>query len=326
MAKTKILGFTAGQILIVALLLVAGIWFAGGTLPFSITGQQAQVPIAQQVPTELIGTCEQSANVAVTYSVYDSIKNGTSLNSDYNVIVYEDGVYKTMVNAGTAFNVRNSTTLTLYLVDDDATHEVYGFIDSVKVGCSPLTLQSFRGMQDGSLSTIVYNSDDLTANTGAAPEALAVGADATGRLRIKEATVDGYWSTTEGGQKFLITADLNKVVFNDFEVTSVSEGSFAKVSTPAGHTSQDATNNQLSISYEITSDVLRNYGIANVYYRAKALGTTAEPYYDSNLLFRIADKELYQNTSDGKFYIDYYNVVSNADLGETNATDVHHFS
>lgn len=335
MAKTKKYGpFTGMQWIIVAIIGIALISISGGgnilgfEIPeFNITGTQqpVEVPPAQQVPSELIGTCEQSTAINVTYSIFDSIKNGTSLNTDYNIVYYENGVYKGTTSAGSTITAASGSTLTMYLTDSDATHDVYGFVDSVQVGCVPLTLQSTRGMQDGTLSLIVYQSDDVTANTAGAPETLGAGATAQGRLRIKENTDDAYWSTTEGGQKFLIVADINKNAFSNFEVQSVSNGSAVQSTVPVAHTSTDSTNNQLAVAYEVTSDALRDYGIVDVWFRAEALGSI-NPGTDSNIFFTIFDKEMYQNTVNGSWVIDYANAVTNADIGETNATDTYHIA
>jgi hypothetical protein len=174
-------------------------------------------------------------------------------------------------------------------------------------------------MQDASLEVTLFKADDISTNTAGSASTIGTGEPVTGRIRIKANTVDGYWSTTEGGQKFLLTMDLNKVSFTDVVLTSVSNGSAARVATPTGHTSGDTTNNQLSISHEITSDALRNYGFVDVYFRADTV-STINPGVDSNITLKIADKEMYQNSNTGIFMIDYYNAVSNADLGESNVT------
>ena len=310
----------------IALFVVAPMLGISTGLPmFSIAGTGQTVP-PQAVPSTPV-SCDSTTTPAVTFTVLDSIKNGTNLTSDYNQYVYVNGFLYSSGAAGTAIAANPNDALTVYFIDADATHDVYGFIETLTVPCQEVvTVNTTRGMQDGSLTTTVYQSDDVTQNTAGAPEAIGAGGTAEGRIRIKEATDDGYWSTNETGQKFLLTTDVNKAIFSDFEITSTSPAvSFVEVSTPSSHTSSDPTNYQLTVSYELEGSLLKDLGLIDIYFRAPALGSV-NPTNDANLLFTIMDKELYLNTNTGVWVVDYYNAVTNADVGETNATDVYHIS
>ena len=325
MAKGKIMGMPIWAALVIAVLAVVVLApTLGIKLPaFAVsgTGTPATPPA---IPANVQETCEGSTGIGVTYTAYDALNPGSAL-TDYNVTYFVNGVLGGVTATGTQFTVASDSVLTLYLQDSSG-HDVYSYIDTVHVGCKPLVLQAAKGMQDGSLTLTVYQSDDITANSEGAPETLGSGADALGRMRVKEATNDAFWSTTEGGQKFLVIADLNSQAFSTFEVTSATPSTaVAKVAVPSGHSSLDTTNCLLSVAYEVTSDNLRDYGVVDVAFRAPAM-SGINPGTDSNINITVSDKELYLNTLTGQYMLDYRNAVTNADLGETDATDEYHIA
>jgi len=314
---------------IIALLLVALLAQSGViTLPaFSVSNGQL-ITQPQEQDLSVVQTCEGSASLTLTYNIFDETAGNqtTSLNSDYNVVYYENGVYKGMVAAGTAISTVPNATLTLYAIDGDATHDVYGFSDVVQMGCGSQTQASIRGMQDSALTVVMYDMSTgiAVANTAAATTTLGAGEGIDAQWYLKASTAQARYGTTEGGAKALIVLDYNSLVFKQPEIMSVEGGTAVRDVVPNGHiaTSVTGSSANASVAYIVTTENLANLNSIKVNWRAEALtGTTNASTADGNVGITVYDSEMYQNDA-GAWVVGFRNADDGTDLGETNQTDV----
>lgn len=286
-------------------------------------------PVAPPVQGCLADTDGKSLN----FLVLDEINPGTDLTNDYNAIVYRvSGGTETVLSNAPATTqltkVACGDQLKIVFTDADSTHDVAGFIETYSVGNEETqVVQVAKGRQDTALSTVVYQSDYITANNGGSPQAYAAAADMKGRLDITASTSGGAWSTAQDGAKLLLVFDYNVITTSKVEVTNVSNGSYNNgAGVPSGHSSTSVvSSSRASDATEITSNVLKDGDELEIKFTASAL-PTYDPNTDSNIGITIYDKELVKNTDTGVWEIVYRNQVSNADVGETNVTDIFHVS
>jgi hypothetical protein len=294
---------------------------------FSVAnGQLTTQPQAQDPST--VQTCEGSASLSLTYNIFDETPGNqtTSLNSDYNVVYYENGQYKGMVAAGTAITTVPNATLTLYAIDNDATHDVYGFSDVVTMGCASQTKAAVKGMQDSALTVAMYDisAGTDTENTATAVTALGAGEGIDAKWFVKASTSQARYGTTEGGAKALFVVDYNSLVYKQPIVTSVDGGTASIDVVPNGHVATAVTDNaNTSVAYVITTNNLANLQNIQVYWQAEALTGSTNP--DSNVGVTLYDSEMYQNDA-GQWVVDFRDADSAADLGEANQTDLFYTS
>lgn len=315
------------NVLIGILVLAVIVLFASGMGLVNLTGfsvangQLTQQPLPQAPP---VNTCEGSANLSLVYNIFDETVGNetTSLNSDYNLVYYENGVYKGMAQAGSTLTFAPNATVTLYAIDDDSTHDVYSFSDVVQMECSSKVAAVNRGMQDSALTVAMYDVSTgiETANTATAVTTLGAGEGIDAQFYAKASTAQARYGTTQEGAKALFVVDYNSLVYKQPKINSVEGGSYAIDVVPNGHISTSVTANaNASVAYVITTNNLANLNSIKINWGAEALTASTNP--DSNVGVTVYDSEMYQSAA-GPWVVGFRNADTAADLGEANQTDI----
>lgn len=335
MAKQKISGamWIVIILLIVAVLFGAGILqYGAGGISFSLAGagQGSTLQPSQQTSPNLVKTCEQSTSLSFTPTVLDKTPGytGSDLSSDYNVVYFVNGQGGTTVNAATSITgVPTNSRVLLYLIDKDATHDVYGSSYAFDMGCTPKGVINIpQGMQDASLTTVVYDttSGTETANTATAMTTLGAGATARGQLFVRADTARAYYGTSEGGSAALLSIDYNSSVYKKPMIASIVGGSASDYTgTPVNHTVTSVVTTATQTAYYlISTDNLANGNSIAVNWYVDPLTATSNPSgADANIGFTLFDSELYLR-SNGDWEVGFTNADDGSALGETDATDI----
>jgi hypothetical protein len=323
---TKKLNWTYILIVVIAV----GALFMGGVLQMpALSIGQGQWTTQPQPQAPALQTCEGSAALSLTYNIFDSSPGNqtTSLNGDYNIIVYENGSYKTMVSAGSAISTVPNATLTLYAIDDAGDSTVYGFSDVVQMQCNSITKSEPKGMTSSTLTPVMYDmsTGSQVANTAGAPTTLGAGQGPNGKLYVSVTTPNARFGTTEGEAMVLVVMDYNSLIYKQPAITSVEGGTATIDVVPNGHIPTAVTAHGTgSVAYLIETDRLSNLNNLSINFRAETLTALTNPAAtDGNVGITLYDSEMYQSAA-GPWVVGFRNMDTGDDLGRANVTDVFH--
>lgn len=286
-------------------------------------------------PVGILGTCESSTDLTLTYNVFDEnpLNQGTSRNADYNVSFYFDGTFagSTATAGEISTIVPVNTKVDLFLTDNTDANgtNAYGFSDSVQMGCRSQSVAVTKGARTGALTSAMFDvsSGTDTANTVGAATAFGAGATLDYKWFNKVSTVNTRFGTTEGGAKALLVMDYNPAVEKAPTVTEVSDGTFAISTVPNGHVSnQIVSSATTSTAYLITTDRLSQLRSLSIKGQLTALTASSNPTSaDGNVGFTLYDSQLYQDDST-LWVVGFRDINDGIDKGRANITDTFHAS
>ena len=326
----KLLLYFVGAIALIALVGVGMIMFGGGQLLAVTPTQQLDQP---GPPAGILGTCESSTALTLTYNVFDEnpLNQSVSRNADYNVSYYFDGEFAGVVTSAGQIStvVPVNTKVDLFLTDNTDVNgtNAYGFSDSVQMGCRSQSIAVTKGMRTGALTSTMFDisSGTQTVNTVGATTAFGAGATLDYEWFNKVSTVNTRFGTTEGGAKALFVMDYNPSVEKAPTVTEVSSGTFAISTVPNGHVSNQVVSTATtSVAYLITTDRLSQLRSLSIKGQLTALTASSNPTSaDGNVGFTLYDSQMYQDDST-MWVVGFRDVNDGIDKGRANITDTFH--
>lgn len=325
----KLFLYFVGGVALLALAGVGLIMFGGGQL-FAVTPtQQIDQP---GPPITALGTCESSADLTLTYNVFDEnpLNQSTSRNADYNVHYYFNGTFVGITDSAGQISsvVPVNARVDLYFIDaTEAGTTAYGFSDTIQMGCQNQAISVPRGMLTGGLTSTMYDiSTGLpTANAVGTPTAIGAGGTIDFEWFNKVSTVNTRFGTTEGGAKALLVMDYNSLIEMPPVITELNAGTFEISTVPNGHTSTAVVSSATSsIAYLITTDNLSQLRSLSIKGQIRTLTASSDPTgTDGNVGFTLYDSQMYQNDAT-LWVVGFRDVNDGTDKGRANVTDEFH--